>query len=116
MLLIVAGGRDYWLTREEFAELDVLHEQYGVTLELCGCQTGADSCGKVWAILRGIPFKDFPADWSQFGKRAGPIRNEAMAAYAGKAGGVALFTGNRGTQDMHDAAVRHGLQIFDFRR
>lgn len=112
MKLIIAGGRDHWLTREDFAKLDDLHRMHGISEEVCGCQTGVDSCGKVWAIMRTIPVRDFPPDWKRHGHSAGPMRNEAMAEYADA---VALFTGNRGTRDMHSAALRHSLQIFDLR-
>lgn len=112
MKLIIAGGRDYWLTREDFAMLDSLHAANHVTEEVCGLAIGADACGKVWAIMRGIPVHDFPADWKGLGKRAGFIRNGHMAAYAEA---VALFPGGNGTQNMAEQAAVHGLRIFDFR-
>lgn len=79
---------------------------------MCGCQTGADACGKVWAILKDIPVRDFPADWKTHGPKAGPFRNEEMATYGDA---LAVFPGNKGTRDMVEAAKRHGLKLFDFR-
>lgn len=113
MKLIIAGGRNYWLTRRDFAMLDALHAANPVTEEICGGALGADACGKVWAIMRGIPTNDFTADWKNLGRKAGPIRNGYMAAYADA---VALFPGGDGTQDMADQAAVHGLRIFDFRK
>ena len=46
-----------------------------------------------------FPCKVFPAQWERYGKRAGPIRNAAMAKYADY--GVALWDGeSRGTAHM----------------
>jgi hypothetical protein len=49
---------------------------------VCGMARGADECGKQWAEHNGVTVKEFPADWEQHGKRAGFIRNKAMAEYA----------------------------------
>ena len=112
MKLIIAGGRDYWLTHEDFAQLDAIHAESPVSEEVCGMALGADACGYAWAAMRGIPVVKFPAEWDRLGRRAGPTRNAAMALYANA---VALFPGGSGTQNMHDAASRHGLKIYDFR-
>jgi hypothetical protein len=116
MSLIIAGGRDHWLTTKEFAKLDAIHVDHDVTEVICGMAPGVDSCGYAWATMRGIEVTKFPADWERLGRRAGPTRNVAMAVYArSKCGAVALFSGGFGTQNMAEASVRHGLTIFDFR-
>jgi hypothetical protein len=73
---------------------------------------GADAGGERWAKKHGIPIKLFHADWTAYGRSAGPIRNRQMASYADA---VALFPGGRGTNDMAMAAVARGLKIFDWR-
>jgi hypothetical protein len=53
-----------------------------VTEIVSGCANGPDSAGEVYGKFYDIPIKKFPAEWDKYGKRAGPIRNNKMAAYA----------------------------------
>ncbi len=63
-----------------------------------GCR-GADEMGETWAKLRNIPVKVFEAKWKLHGKKAGPIRNQAMGLYAEAA--VVIWDGvSRGSQSM----------------
>ena len=109
MKLIIAGGRDYKLTRQDFDKLDGIQ---GVTEVVSGCARGVDSAGECWARNRLIPIKQFPADWDRWGKRAGFIRNIEMANYADA---LAVFPGGNGTAHMFKTARQYGLQIYDFR-
>ncbi len=116
MKLIIAGGRDYSFTDADYAFLDELRlSRFVAPIEevVTGGATGADECGESWARLHGISIQCFPADWKKHGKAAGPIRNRQMAEYADA---VALFPGNKGTQDMYNAAEKAGIKIYDFRR
>ena len=112
MKLIIAGGRDYELTREDRGWLDDLWVMEGVDEVVSGGAKGADASGEAWAVAREIPVKVFPANWDKHGKAAGPIRNEEMAAYADA---VALFPGGRGTESMYQEAKKAGIEIYDFR-
>jgi hypothetical protein len=111
MRLIVAGGRDYRLSQEDFARLNSLLSE--IVEIVSGGAAGADASGEEWARLNGLPVLRFPADWRQHGRAAGPIRNRQMAEYADA---VALFPGGRGMANMHAEAVRAGLQVFDWRK
>lgn len=108
MAVIVAGGRDYQFTADDIAKL----ERIPVREVVSGGATGADRCGEQWAESRGIPVKQFPADWKTHGRAAGPIRNRQMAEYADA---VALFPGGRGTASMAKEAEKAGIAIYDFR-
>lgn len=113
MKLIIAGGRDYLLTPEDYSKLDEIHKAHIVTEVVSGkCKSGVDLCGEQWASRNGIPVKPFPANWEKFGKQAGSIRNRHMAMYADA---VALFPGGRGTESMFFQARFVGITIFDFR-
>lgn len=58
-----------------------------------------DELARQWANDRGIPAKIFHADWSRFGKKAGPIRNVIVAEYGDKL--IAIWDGkSRGTRDI----------------
>lgn len=112
MRLIIAGGRDYYLTHEDIAKLDNIHRNlHTVTEVISGGASGVDACGEKWATDRGIPIKRFPADWANLGKYAGPARNAQMARYADA---VALFPGGRGTASMRLQAEFNQRKIFDF--
>jgi predicted Rossmann-fold nucleotide-binding protein len=128
MKLIIAGGRNYRLTQDDYKILDGLLANVGVKEVVHGGATGADACGKEWAESRGIPVTPFDPDWDDlshpnaviryrrdgkpYDAAAGPRRNAEMASYADA---VAIFPGGRGTQSMYDLAKKAGIMIFDFR-
>lgn len=106
MKTIIAGGRDYRFTEQDFRLLD----STTITEVVCGGATGADEYGRVWAIGNNIPVKMFPANWGAHGKSAGPIRNRQMAEYAERL--IAFWDGkSRGTKNMIDTATRLGLDV-----
>lgn len=109
MKLIIAGGRDYFLTESDIEELNAL---VGIEEVVSGNARGVDRCGEKWAEGRSIPVKLFPAEWDKHGRGAGHIRNAEMAKYADA---VALFPGGRGTDSMYKKAMKAGLTVFDFR-
>lgn len=106
MKTIIAGGRNYQLTSEDFNLLETLD----ITEVVSGRCTGADMGGEEYAKSRGIPIKPFPADWNKHGRAAGPIRNAQMASYADQ---VVLFPGGKGTNSMRKEAEVAGIKIVD---
>lgn len=109
MKLIIAGGRDYRLTKDDLAKLDAIE---GVTEVVSGGCRGVDSDRELWARSKGLAIRRFPADWKAHGRQAGPRRNSEMAQYADA---VALFTGGKGTASMECEARRWLVEIYDFR-
>lgn len=80
MKVIVAGGRDfdnYNLLEEKINEINI-----PITEIVSGGARGADHLGEIYASRHNIPLKFFPANWNQYGKSAGIIRNREMAEYA----------------------------------
>lgn len=78
------------------------------------CPRGADDHAQVWADLHavaGITAERWPADWSAWGRAAGPIRNGAMVE-AGPYAAVLAFPlpGSRGTWDCVRQARRAGYE------
>lgn len=112
MNLIIAGGRDFCpkLVHEKW--LDELHAATPVTQVVSGMARGADMMGVYWARRNAIEVLECLADWRQYGKAAGSIRNRYMASVADA---VALFPGGSGTQDMFEKADKAGLTIYDWR-
>lgn len=75
-----------------------------------GTARGADTFGENWANEQQIEIHRYPADWAQYGKRAGPLRNKVMADNA--EGLVAVWDGqSRGTHSMIELAQKQGLRV-----
>lgn len=111
MKVIISGGRDYQNEGFVWFVLDYVHTERGITLLIEGGARGVDRLGREWAIARGIPYHTEPADWEQFGKAAGAIRNRAMLKIEGVAGVIA-FPGNRGTRDMVAATRKAKIPVY----
>ncbi|TMR13792.1 DUF2493 domain-containing protein [Nonomuraea turkmeniaca] len=43
-------------------------------------EESADWLAHLWCLARGVPDREFPANWGRYGDAAGPIRNNAMIA------------------------------------
>lgn len=113
--LIVAGTRtfdDYALMREKLDRIILgLREDYPGTpvVIISGNAKGADQLGIRYAMERNLSFRRFPAQWRQYGKAAGPMRNAQMLAHAkeGIPALVAFWDGkSRGTDNMIQTARR----------
>lgn len=107
--VIIAGSRGFYDDISLVADPveyvgDVVAETgWAVDEVVSGTANGADTAGEQWAETVGLPVNQFPADWDEHGKAAGPIRNEEMAEYADKA--VVLWDGeSRGSEHMIETA------------
>ncbi len=95
MKVIIAGSRrfpsmginqpkDWFKPGVQNAMLDLLQEiikksKFEITEIISGTSWGIDSLGELYGEKNQIPIKRKPANWKEFGKKAGPIRNEEMA-------------------------------------
>ena len=71
---------------------------------------GADGLGEKYAKEKGYTVLPFPADWSKYGKSAGPRRNAEMAKNADAL--IAFWDGNSsGTKNMIDLANSAKLKV-----
>jgi len=103
MKLIVAGSRsidDYDLITKRISSI-LLKEcpNNKVTHLISGRASGPDKIGEYWASLIGVPIIYMPADWDQYKKAAGSIRNAEMAKICDFA--IIFWDGkSKGTQNM----------------
>lgn len=86
-------------------------------IPVSGTCRGTDKMGEEYAREEGMAVARFPADWSRYGKMAGPRRNGEMARYAMKKGcnGVLiafLRADSRGTKNMIDTALKMKLETY----
>lgn len=107
MRTIICGGRDYFLTQEDFDFLDSISDQ--ITEVISGGARGADRGGEIWATKRNKPLRVIHAEWGRLGKSAGYMRNIEMARVADA---VIAFPGGRGTQNMLKIAKTFKLKVF----
>ncbi|AVJ51849.1 hypothetical protein Vid5_gp94 [Pantoea phage vB_PagS_Vid5] len=100
MIVVVTGGRDYNDCAAITAALDALHTQYPITMLYHGCARGVDTLCGLWASARGVPVREFPADWENCGPRAGLMRNIEMIASNPRPVYCIAFPGGTGTAHM----------------
>jgi hypothetical protein len=109
--LLVCGGRNFQDRDRVFSALDRFLATWPVGLLIHGAVRGADKLAGEWAKSRGIPVRDFPADWDRYRRAAGPRRNQQMLD-EGRPHGVVAFPGKVGTPDMVDRAKAAGLPVW----
>ena len=110
--VIVAGSRnfdDYFLLREKCDALLARKTDKNIII-VSGTARGADRLGERYAHERGYQIEQYPADWNNNGKAAGPIRNAKMADNADAL--IAFWDGeSRGTANMIETARKKGLSV-----
>lgn len=111
--VIIAGTRsfnDYELLRDSCNNLLSEKQRTHIVVVISGTARGADQMGERYARERGFQLRRFPADWEQYGKSAGHIRNAKMADNADAL--IAFWDGeSKGTKNMIDNARRKGLAV-----
>jgi len=111
--VIIAGTRDfsdYQLLRDKCDAILSSKRQNSNIIVVSGTARGADRLGERYARERGYEIRQFPADWLNDEKKAGPIRNAKMADNADAL--IAFWDGqSRGTKNMIETAKRKGLVI-----
>jgi hypothetical protein len=97
--LIIAGSRKC----NDFSLVEKAVDSSGFKpiMIISGCAPGADRLGERYAEKWKLPLKKMPADWDQFGKRAGFERNGRMAD-EGDAGVLVWDGESPGTKNMQE--------------
>lgn len=78
MKILVCGGRNYTNYSSVKSVLSEHKEKYGIFTVIQGGQRGADTLAKQVAYELGLPVIQINAEWTKYGKAAGPIRNRLM--------------------------------------
>lgn len=105
MKTIIAGSRT--IDDEEVIHQAIqIFNKEGFTLTelVSGTAKGVDKTAE--SVCNGkVPIKRFPANWNEFGRAAGPIRNKQMAEYADAL--IAIWDGlSSGTANMISQAKK----------
>lgn len=96
MIIVVTGGRDY--QGDVDIAMETFNSTHAITLLIHGGARGADSRAAMWARKRGIHTAELAPLWDLFGRKAGHLRNRAMASL--KPEYCIKFPGGSGTADM----------------
>lgn len=112
MRVLICGGRDFNDYLFFVYSLDEYQRRTDRTISeiIHGAAKGADACAHNYAMLKGIPVRAFPADWSKYGRGAGPIRNKQMLD-EGKPDIVIAFPGSVGTANMIKQAQERRVPV-----
>ena len=108
--VIIAGGRDFRDYQLLKTKCDVLLSNLTNITIISGNARGADKLGEKYAEEKGYNCEKYPADWDQYGKAAGYIRNEEMAKVGTHL--IAFWDGKSpGTKSMIDLADKYKLKV-----
>jgi len=108
--ILVCGGRNYTNKDRVYTILDRIHKYYSDICIVQGGAMGADYIAKSWAIDNNIKQHEFKANWNQYGKGAGAIRNQQMLEFDPDL--VVAFAGGSGTADMINRSKNAGIKVF----
>jgi hypothetical protein len=125
-VIVLACGDRHWSDSglvEATLEYLRTHRPEPMTVVEGGAR-GADRLAGQWAArmrANGVGWVRFSAEWERHGKRAGPIRNQAMLVYVlqgremGQTVGVVAFhddlEASKGTRDMVTRATKAGVPV-----
>lgn len=119
MYILVCGGREYKNKEKVFDILGTIvpamdtdewvEPKQNIHI-VEGGATGVDQFAGEWAKANKYLLHEVPADWAQYGKAAGPIRNNLMLKVY-PIDLVIAFKGGSGTKDMVAKALKKGIIV-----
>lgn len=117
--ILICGGRhfdNYELLRATVTKYIADHgfESHNIEI-ISGHCPGADMLGERFAQEHNTEMKLFPAQWQQFGRAAGPIRNKQMVDYLNSFEHKVVIAfaspNSRGTRNTISLARRMGIDV-----
>lgn len=115
MKLIIAGSRTFNYINPSFLASVLSHIEIDINdLEIVeGCARGVDWAAGSLAKEDNLKHKDFPADWTKYGKAAGHIRNAEMADYADAL--LIIWDGeSKGSAGMKEQMLKRNKPVYEF--
>ncbi len=110
--VVIAGSRhysDYEFFRQKVdLSLSRIRNEYNLII-LSGHCSGVDLMAERYAEDNGFQVEIYPAEWSRYGRGAGPKRNKAMIDNADYA--IAFSSGGKGTKSLIELAHKKGIPI-----
>ncbi|CAH1657736.1 conserved hypothetical protein [Hyphomicrobiales bacterium] len=112
MRVLVCGGREYANRKRLRSALSDMHKEAPISVVIAGGAPGADRLAEEWARHYGVPAIRMEANWTRYGKKAGPIRNQWMIDLCSPEVVVA-FPGGFGTTDMIRRARSANIKVIE---
>jgi predicted polyphosphate/ATP-dependent NAD kinase len=112
--VLVCGGRNYSDEERVNSVLDSLHKEHRFAELIEGGAKGADRLARLWAAKRGVKTTTVRANWLQYGRAAGIIRNTIMIEKHPDL--VVAFPGGSGTADMMAKAKKHSIPLIEVKQ
>lgn len=110
MKIIVTGDRE-WTSHEIIEEALLSHTPCTI---IVGGARGADKIAEELCERHGIDCEVYPANWEEYGRAAGPIRNQEMLDKELPELVLAFHNEifkSKGTKDMCRRALRKGIPV-----
>jgi len=109
MRVIVAGSRA--ICDDEVVREAIKASGFPISEIVSGAATGIDQAAERIAVEDSVPLKRFLPDWDTYGKKAGPVRNREMAAYADAL--IAVWDGrSKGTRHIIETMRKAGKPVY----
>lgn len=116
MRVLITGSRDWQRPQAVTNALDDLlnsHTADPLVVVHGACHTGADRIAQDWARRHAVRDEPHPAEWTRYGRRAGPLRNQAMVDLGADVCLAFPTALSRGTRDCMQRAVAAGIRIIN---
>lgn len=110
--VLVCGGRNFNDYTKLSDVLDRFVADFGIGCIIEGGAKGADALARHWAEDNRVCYIEVPAQWDNFGKAAGMLRNEWMIKYCDPQFVIAFPTqGSKGTWGMISLAKLQAIPV-----
>jgi len=112
--VLICGSRDF---TDRAKIVSIVSNLSPGTVIIGGGARGADTIAYEVATAQGLQVFEYRAEWSRYGKGAGPIRNKRMLD-EGKPDLVFAFYSDkvksRGTKNMVEQAIKAGVPVIEY--
>lgn len=116
MIILVTGSRD-WVDEEIiYHALKTYTYNYAYNTVIHGGASGADAIADKVAKDLKFNVKTFPANWNQYGKRAGYLRNKQMVDLGPDICLAFIKNNSRGATMCAELAINAGIPTHYFRQ
>lgn len=112
--VLVTGSRDWtdWaLVGIALADACKRAEPDPVIIVHGDCPTGGDAIAERWARQHGVATEPHAADWREFGRAAGPIRNRLMVNLGADECVAFIRNQSRGATHCAEVAEQAGIPV-----
>ena len=108
MRVLITGSR-VWYKRALLKRVMAEHLKPGDKVILGGCPRGVDRLALLYAYHSGIDIELHPAQWDEYGDKAGPIRNQQMVDSGADLCLAFIRDHSRGATDCANRAEAKGI-------